>query len=65
MFYPPWQRHDGVVVIAIIATFATALTLAQARIAGSSHGDSLSEYELKRLREGKPPFNHNRSTSKR
>jgi hypothetical protein len=54
-----------VVVIAIIATFATALTLAQSRIAGSSHGDSLSEYELKRLREGKPPFNHNRSTSKR
>jgi hypothetical protein len=50
-----------VVVIAIIATFATALTLAQARIAGNS----LSEYELKRLREGKPPFNHNRSTSKR
>ncbi|MFA6232207.1 MAG: hypothetical protein WC617_18865 [Rhodanobacter sp.] len=36
---------------AIIGTIATALAFAQARIAVSARGDSLSEYELNRLRD--------------
>jgi hypothetical protein len=40
--------------------FATTLAFVQARIAGSARDDSLSEYDLKRLREGKDPLKHER-----
>ncbi|MEO8997920.1 MAG: hypothetical protein ABI227_05105 [Rhodanobacter sp.] len=46
-----------------IGIVASTLAFAQARIAGSSRGESLSEYDLKRLRAGSDPLNHNRSTS--
>lgn len=49
-------------LLGLIGVFATTLAFVQARIAGSSRGDSLSEYELRRLREGKDPLNHGRST---
>ncbi len=49
--------------VSLIGTVATTLAFAQARIADSSRGDSLSEYDLRRLREGKDPLNHERSTS--
>lgn len=52
-------------LIGLIGVFATTLAFVQARIAGGSRGDSLSEYELNRLREGKDPLNHDRSTSER
>ncbi len=52
-------------LVGVIGIVASTLAFAQARIAGNSRGDSLSEYDLKRLREGKDPLNHNRSTSER
>ena len=52
-------------LVGVIGIVATTLAFAQARIAGSSRGDSLSEYDLKRLREGNDPLNHDRSTSER
>lgn len=52
-------------LVGVIGIVATTLAFAQARIASSSRGDSLSEYDLKRLREGNDPFNHDRSTSER
>ena len=51
--------------VGLLGIFATALAFAQARIAGQSRGDSLSEYDLNRLREGKDPLDHGRSTSER
>jgi hypothetical protein len=55
-------------MISLLGTFASALAFAQAKIAGNARNDSLSEYELMRLREGRPHGaedlgNHNRSTS--
>ena len=47
-------------LVGMIGIVATTLAFAQARIAGSSRGDSLSEYDLKRLREGGNPLNHDR-----
>ena len=44
---------------------ATTLAFAQSRIAGSSRGDSLSEYDLMRLREGKDPLGHEQDRSTR
>lgn len=38
-------------LFAVIGTIATALAFAQARIAVNARADSLSEYELKRLRD--------------
>lgn len=52
-------------LVGVIGLVATTLAFAQARIAGNSRGDSLSEYDLKRLREGNDPLNHDRSTSER
>jgi hypothetical protein len=52
-------------LIGVIGIVATTLAFAQARIAGNARNDSLSEYDLKRLREGKDPLNHSRSTSER
>ncbi len=48
-------------LVGLIGVFATTLAFVQARIARNAHDDSLSEYELKRLREGKPPLQHDRS----
>jgi hypothetical protein len=45
----------------LIGVFATTLAFVQARIAGSAREDSLSEYDLMQLREGKPPLKHDRS----
>ena len=55
-------------MISVIGTFATTLAFAQAKIARNARSDSLSEYELTRLRERRPHGtedlgNHNRSTS--
>ncbi|HWU75238.1 MAG TPA: hypothetical protein VN043_01930 [Rhodanobacter sp.] len=50
-------------LLALIGVFATALAFVQARIAGNSREDSLSEYDLMRLREGKPPLKHERMDS--
>jgi len=52
-------------LVGVIGIVATTLAFAQARIADNSRGDSLSEYDLKRLREGNDPLNHGRSTSER
>jgi hypothetical protein len=52
-------------LVGVIGIVATTLAFAQARIAGNARSDSLSEYDLKRLREGKDPLNHDRSTSQR
>jgi hypothetical protein len=52
-------------LVGVIGIVASTLAFAQARIAGNSRGDSLSEYDLKRLREGSNPLNHDRSTSER
>lgn len=35
--------------------FATALAFAQSRISDNSRSESLSAYDLQRLREGRPP----------
>jgi len=52
-------------LVGVIGIVATTLAFAQARIAGNSRGDSLSEYDLKRLHESNAPLNHDRSTSER
>ncbi|MFC5438324.1 hypothetical protein ACFPME_17315 [Rhodanobacter umsongensis] len=50
-------------LVGLIGIVATTLAFAQARIAGNARSDSLSEYDLRRLREGKRPLDHDRSTS--
>ena len=50
-------------LVGFIGIIATTLAFAQARIAGSSRGDSLSEYDLRRLREGKDPLAHDHDRS--
>ncbi|OOG43770.1 hypothetical protein B0E51_02600 [Rhodanobacter sp. C05] len=47
-------------LVGFVGIVATTLTFAQARITGNSREDSLSEYDLKRLREGKDPLGHDR-----
>jgi hypothetical protein len=47
-------------LVGLIGIFATTLAFVQARIAGSARDDSLSEYDLKRLREGKDPLKYGR-----
>jgi len=47
-------------LVGLVGIFATTLAFVQARIAGHARGDSLSEYDLKRLREGKDPLKHER-----
>lgn len=42
-------------LVGLIGIFATALAFVQARIDDSSRGESLSAYDLQRLREGKFP----------
>lgn len=43
-------------LLGFIGVLATGLAFAQARISAGSRNDSLSEYDLQRLREGKPPL---------
>lgn len=43
-------------LLGVLGMFATALAFAQARIASSSREKSLSDFDLQRLREGKPPL---------
>lgn len=43
-------------LLGLVGLIATALAFAQARIATHARNESLSEYDLQRLREGKPPF---------
>ncbi|MGO4702597.1 hypothetical protein [Dyella sp. 2RAB6] len=57
-----FTRHSGGamglwLLLGIVGAVATALAFAQARIDAHSRADSLSDYELQRLREGKPPLN--------
>jgi hypothetical protein len=56
-----FTRHTGGAMgwwlfISVIGAFATALVFAQARISSNARSESLSEYDLKRLREGKNPL---------
>jgi hypothetical protein len=56
-----FTRHSGGamgwwLLVSIVGAFATALAFAQARIAGSARAESLSTYDLQRLREGKDPL---------
>lgn len=56
-----FTRHSGGamaiwLLLALVGMLATALAFAQARITAGSRGESLSDYDLKRLREGKPPL---------
>ena len=63
---PPARAHLLLVVLAatlglwllvgLVGLLATGLAFAQARIASNARGESLSAYELQRLREGKPPL---------
>jgi len=58
-----FTRHSGGamglwLLLGVVGAFATALAFAQARIDAHSRGDTLSEYDLQRLRDGKSPFNH-------
>jgi hypothetical protein len=48
-------------LVGLVGIFATTLAFVQARIAGNTRGDSLSEDDLKRLREGKDPLKHDRN----
>lgn len=43
-------------LLGVVGSIGTALAFAQFRIAGSSRGDQLSEYDLRLLREGKNPL---------
>ena len=47
-------------LVGLLGVFASALAFAHVRIAGNAREGSLSEYDLKRLREGKPPLRHER-----
>ncbi len=48
-------------LVGLVGIFATTLAFVHARITGNARGDSLSEYDLRRLREGKDPLKHDRS----
>lgn len=43
-------------LLGLIGVFATALAFVQSRISDSARGETLSTYDLQRLREGKPPL---------
>ncbi|MBU6246527.1 MAG: hypothetical protein KGN77_02125 [Xanthomonadaceae bacterium] len=56
-----FTRHSGGamgiwLLVGLIGLLGTGLAFAQARIASSARGESLSTYDLQRLREGKPPL---------
>lgn len=43
-------------LLGLLGVLATGLAFAHTRISAGSRGESLSEYDLQRLREGKPPL---------
>jgi hypothetical protein len=43
-------------LLGLIGVFATALAFVQSRISDNARVESLSSYDLQRLREGKPPL---------
>lgn len=47
-------------LVGMVGIVATTLAFAQARIAGNARDDHLSEYDVRRLREGKLPLKHER-----
>ncbi|KRF01162.1 hypothetical protein ASG87_12180 [Frateuria sp. Soil773] len=56
-----FTRHSGGamaiwLLLGLAGLFATALAFAQARIAARSREESLSDFDLERLRAGKPPL---------
>jgi hypothetical protein len=56
-----FTRHSGGamliwLLLGLVGLLATALAFAQARIAFRARDESLSAYDLQRLREGKPPL---------
>jgi hypothetical protein len=56
-----FTRHSGGAMawwlfVSLVGVFATALAFAQAKISGNARSESLSDYDLKRLREGKNPL---------
>ncbi|HET6431635.1 hypothetical protein [Dyella sp.] len=56
-----FTRHSGGamliwLLLGLVGLLATALAFAQARIASRARDESLSPYDLQRLREGKPPL---------
>jgi hypothetical protein len=64
-----FTRHTGGalawwLLISASGAIATGLAFAQARIAAGARDESLSSYDLMRLREGKE-LDHNRFTSER
>lgn len=48
-------------LVGLVGVFATTLAFVQARIASHARADSLSEYDLIRLREGKDPQKRDRA----
>lgn len=58
-----FTRHSGGamglwLLIGVVGAFATVLAFADAKINANARGETLSEYDLQRLREGKQPFGH-------
>lgn len=56
-----FTRHSGGamaiwLLLGLVGLLGTGLAFAQARIASSARDESLSSYDLQRLREGKPPL---------
>ncbi len=58
-----FTRHSGGamaiwLLLGLAGLLGTALAFAQARISSNARDESLSSYDLQRLREGKPPPGH-------
>lgn len=58
-----FTRHGGGamaiwLLLGLIGLLGTGLAFAQARISSSARAESLSSYDLQRLREGKQPLGH-------
>ncbi|MEO5831691.1 MAG: hypothetical protein ABIQ36_14090 [Rhodanobacter sp.] len=48
-------------LVALLGVFASTLAFVLARIDDNARADTLSEYDIKRLREDKVPLKHERS----
>jgi len=58
-----FTRHSGGamaiwLLLGLIGLLGTGLAFAHARIVSNARDESLSTYDLQRLREGKPPIHH-------
>ncbi|WP_017461650.1 hypothetical protein [Dyella ginsengisoli] len=58
-----FTRHGGGamaiwLLLGLVGLLGTGLAFAQTRISSSARAESLSSYDLQRLREGKPPLGH-------